>query len=60
MEAVTDKYAAAQVKSISAQFTRTDEEAELGVLHLYIAVQHKALVKYIQIDIDVNRNVNAA
>lgn len=60
MEAITDKYAAAQVKSISAQFTRTDEEAELGVLHLYIAIQHKALVKYIQIDIDVNRNVNAA
>lgn len=59
IEAVTSKYAAAQVKSISAQFSRTDEEAELGVLHLYIAVQHKALVKYIQIDIDVNRNVDA-
>lgn len=55
---VTDKYAAAQVKSISAQFQRTDEEAELGVLHLYIGVQHKALVKYVQIDIDVNRNVD--
>lgn len=57
-ESITAKYQAAQVKSITASFSRTDEEAELGVLHMYIAVQHKALVKYIQIDIDVNRNVS--
>ncbi len=56
-EDITKKYAAAQVKKISATFTRTDEEAEYGILHLYIEVVHKALVKIIKVDIDVNRNV---
>ena len=52
------RYASAQVKSITASFSRTDEEAELGILHLYITVVHKALVKINLIDIDVNRAVN--
>ena len=56
--ALVTKYASAQVKSISASFSRTDEEAELGILHLYITVVHKALVKINLIDIDVNRAVN--
>lgn len=55
---LVNKYASAQVKSISATFSRTDEEAELGILHLYITVVHKALVKINLIDIDVNRAVN--
>lgn len=56
-EEITRKYAEAQVKSITAQFSRTDEEAELGILHLTITVVHKALVKINLIDIDVNRAV---
>ena len=58
-EQLCAKYADAQVKSISAFFERTDEEAELGILHLYIAVVHKALVKINMIDIDVNRSVES-
>ena len=59
-EQLVQKYAAAQVKAISAHFERTDEEAELGILHLYITVVHKALVKINMIDIDVNRAVETA
>lgn len=55
---VLPKYAAAQVKSISANFTRTSEEAEYGILHLYISVVHKNLVKIVMVDIDVNRNID--
>lgn len=55
---VLPKYAAAQVKSISANFTRTSEEAEYGILHLYIEVVHKNLVKIVMVDIDVNRNID--
>ena len=51
------KYSGAQVRSISASFSRTEEEAELGILHLYISVVHKSLVKINLIDIDVNRAV---
>lgn len=52
---LTSKYAAAQVRSITAQFARTEEEAELGVLHLYVGIENKPLIKYLQVDIDVNR-----
>jgi hypothetical protein len=55
---ILPKYSAAQVKSISAQFNRTSEEAEYGILHLYIEVVHKNLVKIIMVDIDVNRNTD--
>lgn len=55
---ITDKYAAAQVRSIKANFARTEEEAELGVLHLYIELVNKPLIKYLQVDIDVNRSVS--
>ena len=59
LETLTSKYAVAQVKKITAKPARTDEEAELGILHLYIEVVHKALVKIVQIDIDVNRGVES-
>jgi hypothetical protein len=55
---ILPKYSAAQVKSISANFTRTSEEAEYGILHLYIQVVHKNLVKIVMVDIDVNRNTD--
>lgn len=59
LETLTSKYSVAQVKKITAKPARTDEEAELGILHLYIEVVHKALVKIVQIDIDVNRGVES-
>lgn len=55
-EVITAKYSAAQVKKISATFDRTADEAEYGILHLYIEVVHKNLVKIAIVDIDVNRN----
>jgi hypothetical protein len=55
---ILPKYSAAQVKSISATFDRTSEEAEYGILHLYIQVVHKNLVKIVMVDIDVNRNTD--
>ena len=55
---ILPKYSSAQVKSISATFDRTSEEAEYGILHLYIQVVHKNLVKIVMVDIDVNRNTN--
>lgn len=55
---ILPKYSDAQVKSISATFNRTSEEAEYGILHLYIEVVHKNLVKIIMVDIDVNRNTD--
>ena len=55
-EVITSKYSAAQVKKISATFDRTADEAEYGILHLYIEVVHKNLVKIAIVDIDVNRN----
>ena len=59
MEVLTAKYSAAQVKKIAAKFERTDEEAEIGILHLYISVVHKSIVKIVKVDIDVNRGVDA-
>ena len=56
VETITSKYSAAQVKKISATFSRTADEAEYGILHLYIEVVHKNLVKIAIVDIDVNRN----
>lgn len=58
-EIITQKYADAQVKSITASFDRTEEEAEYGILHLYITLQHKSLVKVAIVDIDVNRSVSS-
>lgn len=55
-EIITSKYSSAQVKSITASFERSAEEAEYGILHLYISVVHKNLVKIAIVDIDVNRN----
>ena len=53
---ITDKYAAAQVRSISAHFDKTEWEAERNILHLYVEMVHKDLVKTTIIEIDVNRS----
>ena len=55
MSAITDKYSAAQVRKITAQFDKNGWEAERGILHLYVEMIHKDLVKTTIIEIDVNR-----
>ena len=55
MSTIADKYAAAQVRRISAHFDKNDWEAERGILHLYVEMVHKDLVKTTIIEIDVNR-----
>ena len=50
-----DRYANAQVKSIQASFNKSDWEAQRGILHLYVALANKDLVKTTIIEIDVNR-----
>ena len=54
---ITQKYAAQQVKSITGTFSRTDEEAEYGILHLTIEIANRPLVKISIADILINRNV---
>lgn len=56
LSTVTDKYAAAQVRSITAQFGQNTWEAERSIIHLYVAMVHKNLVKTTIIEIDVNRS----
>lgn len=55
-EVVLGHYAEAQVRSISAGFAKNDWEAERGILHLYVGLVHKDLVKTSIIEIDVNRS----
>lgn len=53
---IADKYAAAQVRSITARFDRNAWEAERNILHLYVEMAYKDLVKTTIIEIDVNRS----
>jgi hypothetical protein len=52
---VTSRYADAQVKSITAAFSKNTWEASHNILHLNVAFVHKDLVKNVIIEIDVNR-----
>lgn len=54
-ETVTEKYADQQVRKIEASFDKNDWEATRGILHLYVGMEHKDLVKTTIIEIDVNR-----
>lgn len=54
---LAEKYAAAQVSSITATFDMTDWEAERGILHLYIEFVHKRIIKRAIVEIDINRGV---
>ena len=54
-ETVTAKYADQQVRKIEASFDKNDWEATRGILHLYVDMEHKDLVKTSIIEIDVNR-----
>ena len=55
VETVLSDYEDAQVRSIHASFDKNDWEAERGILHLYVELVHKDLVKTSIIEIDVNR-----
>jgi hypothetical protein len=46
-------YSAAQVRSIRGEFARNAWEAERGILHLYIEIANKDLVKTGIIEIDI-------
>lgn len=54
-EELLRKYSNTQVESISATFDSTDFEEEQGVLHLYVDVRQKKLIKTAMIDINVNK-----
>lgn len=54
-ETVLSHYENAQVRKIHASFDKNDWEAARGILHLYVEMEHKDLVKTSIIEIDVNR-----
>lgn len=56
LQTITTKYADTQVRRISGRFDHSEWEAERGILHLYIELVHKDLVKTVIIEIDVNRD----
>ena len=57
---LADKYADAQVSSITAEFSMNDWESERGILHLYIEFVHKNIIKRSIVEIDVNRGTVVA
>lgn len=59
-ETITSDYAEAKVRRIYASFDRNDWEATRGILHLYVEMEHKDLVKKTIIEIDVNRGSSSA
>lgn len=54
-ESILSEFEGTQVRSIEASFDKNDWEAERGILHLYVDLEHKDLVKTTIIEIDVNR-----
>ena len=56
LDTITDKYAGTQLRSIDANFDSNSWEAERGILHLYVDMVHKDIVKTTIIEIDVNRS----
>lgn len=56
MQVIVDKYAAAQVRSISAVYSKNEWEAMRNIIHLNIALVCKDLVRTTIIEIDVNRS----
>lgn len=54
-EVVLSAYEDSQIRSITARFDKNDWEATRGILHLYVEMIHKDLVKTTIIEIDVNR-----
>ena len=60
VEVVASKYREAQVRSINAYFDKSDWEAERNILHLYVEMVHKDLIRITIIEIDVNRSTTEA
>lgn len=60
IEVVASKYREAQVRSINAYFDKSDWEAERNILHLYVEMVHKDLIRITIIEIDVNRSTTEA
>lgn len=56
VEIIAARYRDAQVRSINAYFDKNDWESERNILHLYVEMVHKDLVKITIIEIDVNRS----
>ena len=56
VEVVADKYREAQVRSNNAYFDKNSWEAERNILHLYVELVHKDLIRITIIEIDVNRS----
>lgn len=54
-EILLSNYEGTQVRKIEATFDHNDWEATRGILHLYVDLIHKDLVKTTIIEIDVNR-----
>lgn len=52
---IASKYSDAQVKSIEARFDQNVWESERGILHLYVYMIHKDIIKISIVEIDVNR-----
>ena len=56
IEIIVARYRDAQVRSINAHFDKNTWESEHNILHLYVEMVHKDLVKTTIIEIDVNRS----
>ena len=56
MQVLVDKYAAAQVRSITAAYSKNEWESVRNYIHLNIALVCKDLVRTTIIEIDVNRS----
>lgn len=59
-EMILSKYEDTQLRSIEASFAKNDWEAARGILHLYIGLEHKDIIKTSIIEIDVNRGSSSS
>lgn len=60
LDVITSKYAGSQVTSITAEFDQNDWEKDRNILHLYVTIINKGLVRTTIIEIDVNRETTTA
>ena len=53
IEQVTEMYAYAQVRSISAEFGKSEWEDQRNILHLYVTLSNRSIIKTVIIEMDV-------
>lgn len=53
IEQITEQYAYAQVRSIEAEFGKSEWEDQRNILHLYVTLSNRSLIKTVIIEIDV-------